>query len=260
MIDRAARSRSAVSSTTTGGLPGPATIARLPLLIAARATAGAAGDADQVHVAVLEDRVGRFQRRLGDHADQVVDAQVAVDRLVEAPDAFGRHAFAAGMRIDDHRVAGRDHADRVAGDRRQRVRDRRDRADHAERGVFDHGQAVVAAEHLAAQELDARRPLAERLELLDLVLEPADLGLFHLHRAQLDTLVDGDPANVADDAFAVFESALGELLERFPRGGDRFVRVVKNPVAAREARAGHAEPYDRLPPALGQPRHESELR
>ena len=40
MIERAARSRSAVSSTTTGGLPGPATMARLPLFIAARATAG----------------------------------------------------------------------------------------------------------------------------------------------------------------------------------------------------------------------------
>ncbi len=34
-------------------------------------------------------------------------------------------------------------------------------------------------------------------------------------------------------------ATLGEAFERFPRGGDRFVRVVKNPVAAREALAGH---------------------
>ena len=40
MIDRAALSRSAVSSTTTGGLPGPATIARLLDSRAAFATAG----------------------------------------------------------------------------------------------------------------------------------------------------------------------------------------------------------------------------
>ena len=40
MIARAARSRSAVSSTTTGGFPGPATTARLPEFRAARATAG----------------------------------------------------------------------------------------------------------------------------------------------------------------------------------------------------------------------------
>ena len=39
-IERAAFSRQAVASTTTGGLPGPATIARLLLASAARATAG----------------------------------------------------------------------------------------------------------------------------------------------------------------------------------------------------------------------------
>ena len=207
MMQRAARSRSAVSSTTTGGLPGPATIARLPLLHRRPGDGRPAGDADQVDAAMLEDRVGRFERRLGDDADQVVDAQVAVDRLVEAPHAFGRDALAAGMRVDDQRVAAGDHADRVAGDRGQRVRDRRDRADHAERGVLDDRQAVIAAEHFAAQELDARRPLAERLELFDLVLQPADLGLFHLHRAQLDALVDGDAADVVDDPLAVFDAS-----------------------------------------------------
>jgi hypothetical protein len=36
----AARVRSAVSSTTTGGLPGPAAIARLPLFMAAATTPG----------------------------------------------------------------------------------------------------------------------------------------------------------------------------------------------------------------------------
>ena len=56
---------------------------------------------------MVEQRVGRFERRLGDDADQVVDAQVAVDRLVEAAHAFGRDLLAAGMRIDDDRVAGR---------------------------------------------------------------------------------------------------------------------------------------------------------
>ena len=54
-----------------------------------------AGDADQVDVAMLEEGVGRLQRRLGDDADQVVDAQVAIDRLVEAADALGRDALAA---------------------------------------------------------------------------------------------------------------------------------------------------------------------
>src|SRR3954466_411929 len=40
MIDSAVLRRHAVSSTTTGGLPGPATMARLVAFSAARATAG----------------------------------------------------------------------------------------------------------------------------------------------------------------------------------------------------------------------------
>ena len=129
------------------------------------------------------------------------------------------------MRIDDQRVAAGDHADGVAGDRRQRVRDRRDRADDAERGVLDDGQAVIAAEHFAPHELDAGRALAERLELFDLVLQPADLGFFHLHRAQLDALVDRDAADVVDDPLAVFDRPLAELLEGLGRGGHGFVDV-----------------------------------
>ncbi len=54
-----------------------------------------ARDTDQGHVAMLEDRGGRFQRRLGNHADQIVDAHVPMNRLVEPPDTFGGHAFAA---------------------------------------------------------------------------------------------------------------------------------------------------------------------
>ena len=90
---------------------------------------------------------------------------------------------------------------------------RRDGADDAEGGVLDHRQAVVAAEHLAAEELHAQRPLAQRLELFDLVRQPADLGLFHLHRAQLDALVDGDAADVVDDPAAVVQRHGREAVE-----------------------------------------------
>ena len=176
-----------------------------------------AGNADQGDVAMLEEGLGRLQRRLDDHANQVVDAQVAIDGLVEAADAFGRDLLAAGMRIDDQRVAAGDHAHGVAGDRGQRVRDRRDRADDAEGGVLDHRQAVIAAEDFAAEELHAQRPLAQRLELLDLVLQAADLRLFHLHRAQLDALLDRDAADVPDDAAAIVDRHAAESV-RTPRG------------------------------------------
>ena len=121
--------------------------------------------------------------------------------------------------------------------RGQRVGHGRDGADHAERGVLDDGQAVIAAEDLAAQELDARRTLAQRLELLDLVRQPADLRLLHFHRAQLDALVDGDAADVGDDARAVFERAAGKPLERLARRGHRLVDVGEQAEAALVAAA-----------------------
>ena len=112
----------------------------------------------------------------------------------------------------------------------------RDRADHAERGVLDDGQAVVAAEHLAPQELDAGRAFAERLQLLDLVLQPADLGLFHLHRAELDALVDRDAADVVDDPLAVFDASARESCSKASRGGgDGLVDVGEDAEAARVA-------------------------
>ena len=154
--------------------------------------------------------------------------------------------LAAGMRVDDQRVARGDHAHRVAGDGGQRVRDGRDRGDDAEGGVLDDRQAVVAAEDLAAEELHARRPLAERLELLDLVQQAADLGLFHLHRAQLDALLDGDAADVADDAAAVVDGHAGEPLEGLAGGGHGAVDVAELPetalitaVGRRRGRAAH---------------------
>ena len=88
-IDRAAFSRQAVASTTTGGLPGPATIARRLLASAARATAGPAGDDQQPDAAVVEQGVGRLERRRVDDREQVVDADRLADRLVEPADPLG---------------------------------------------------------------------------------------------------------------------------------------------------------------------------
>jgi len=193
---------------------------------------GAAGDADQLDFTVLEDHVCRLQRGLGDQADQVVDPHVAVNGFVVAPHALGRHPLAAGMRVDDQRVAGRDHADRIARDRGQRVGYRGDGADHAEGRVLDDRQAAVAAVHLAPQELDAGAAFAQRFQLFDLVLQAADLGFVHLHRAQFDALVDRDPADVADDPFAVLQAPLAQPLVSLGRRRDGFAGVAKDPVAA----------------------------
>ena len=63
------------------GLPGPATIARLPLLSAARATAGPPVTQINATPRCLEQRVGRFERRFGNHTDQVVDTNFGSDGL-----------------------------------------------------------------------------------------------------------------------------------------------------------------------------------
>src|SRR5690349_12340841 len=115
------------------------------------------------------------------------------------------------MRIDDQRVAAGDHADGIAGDRGERMGDGSDDADDAEWGVLDHRQAMIAAVDLAPHELDAGSFFAEGLELLDLVLQPADLGFVHLHRAELDAVVDRDATDMADDPLAVFQAPLAEL-------------------------------------------------
>ena len=129
-----------------------------------------AGYANQFHAAMLEQSIGAFQRWLGDYTNQIVDAHVFVNRLIEPPHPFGRHPLSAGMRIDDQRVAAGNHAYRVSGNRRQRMRNRRDATDHSERCVLDDRQPVIAAEHLALQKFDAGSALAQRFQFFDLVL------------------------------------------------------------------------------------------
>ena len=103
-----------------------------------------------------------------------------------------------------------------------------DRTNHAEGRVFDDCQAVVAAKNLAAHELDAWRPLAERFEFFDLVLETTDFGLFHFHRAQFDRLLDRNAANVVDDPLALFDRPFAERLEGVGGRGHRFVDAVED--------------------------------
>ena len=88
-IDFAAFSMSAVASTTTGGLPGPATTARRLLASAARATAGPPGDDQELDPPVVEQGGGRLQGGRLDDRDQVVEADRLADRPVEPADPLG---------------------------------------------------------------------------------------------------------------------------------------------------------------------------
>ena len=65
MIEAAAFSRSAVASTTTGGLPGPATIARRLLPERGPRHGRAAGHDQELHAAILEQRRRRIRAWAG---------------------------------------------------------------------------------------------------------------------------------------------------------------------------------------------------
>ena len=138
---------------------------------------------DDRNITVMENLVGRFQRRLSNDTDQVVDTQVGMNRFIEPPNSFGSDPFSARMRVDHQGVTRCDHADRIAGDRRQGMSDRGDRTDDAKGGMFNNGQSMVTTENLATQELHARRSFAKCSQFFDLVLQAADFRLLHLHRA-----------------------------------------------------------------------------
>ena len=66
---------------------------------------------------VAADGLERIQRGLFDDAGEVLDAQLAVDGLVEGAHRHGRAAVGRGMGVEHDRVARRHHADDVAGHR-----------------------------------------------------------------------------------------------------------------------------------------------
>ncbi len=191
-----------------------------------------AGDADQGDIAMLEQCFGRFQRRLGDHADQIVDADFARDRFVESANSFGGNPLARWMRIDDDRVAAGDHADRVAGDRRQAC------VTGVIAPMTPNGARSMTArpwsplKHFGFQELDTRRSFAERLQFFDLVFESTDLGFVHLHQPEFVALLDRDAANDVDDSLAIFQRSLAQLLERGTGRGDRRIGIIEDAVLA----------------------------
>ena len=100
----------------------------------------------------------------------------------------------------DYGVASGDHVDRIAGESRDAMGGRRDRADNSPRSVVDDGEAGIAAEGHAVDHFDAGNEFSADRELFDLVIEAADFGLVEFDLAPL----------------------LGFLHAKLPNDGDRF--------------------------------------
>src|SRR5208283_5402474 len=122
-----------------------------------------------------------------------------------------RDALARRVRRKDRRVARGQNVDRVGGHRRHRVGDGKHHADDAPGCVFDQKQPGRIGARLAVHRLHAEY-IAHVFQLLNLVVEPAHLGLFQLHLAQLVRAVDADPPHDGDHAPALFQAHLLYLL------------------------------------------------
>jgi hypothetical protein len=197
--------------------------------------AGAPGNDEEVDFRVLENNVGGFERRVRDRGHQVVDSVFGVNRLIEAANALDRDLAPARVRVENDRVSGGDHIDRVVRDRRKRVRNRRNGADNAERRVFDDREAVVAAKDFRRKSFDALRVVTDVKEFVDFMFETTDFRLFHFHRAELDALFDANATDFVDHLFAFGARPFRQFFERLASRFDRFVRVVENAVTSRVA-------------------------
>ena len=118
------------------------------------------------------------------------------------------------------------------------MRARRDRADDAEGRVFLERDAVIAAARIGPEPLHAGDELDD-LELLDLVVEPADLRLVEFELAPHFRVGLGHRLDDLDDLNARGDAALLKLEEGLVRGGAGFVGIGEHAeLAARTGRGG----------------------
>src|SRR2546423_15348421 len=106
--------------------------------------------------------------------------------------------------------------------------DRGDRADDAEGGILIQGDAIAPAEGVGAHRFHARYALGTDDELVDLMFEPTDPGLFQLLAAELLGLVFADAANAVDGFLAVVEISRFERLLSLCGRGHRLIDTLKN--------------------------------
>src|SRR5207244_10093857 len=132
-----------------------------------------------------------IERRLLDNADDSFDAGLAVDRLIVSTHRRDGATSRGGVRIEYHRVAGRGDIHHVAAQRRNGMGARRDGTDDAEGRVFLEGDAVISTVAVRPEPIHAGNEL-DALELLDLMVEPADFRFLEFESAPLGRVFVGE--------------------------------------------------------------------
>ena len=164
---------------------------------------GAAGDNQQTDPAVPEDRLGRFQSRFFDDGHQVLQPGGFVNRLVKSANSLASDSLSGRMRVEHDRIACRQHADDVAGQRGERMRHRSNGSDDAERSIFGDRQTVVTAHRVASERFDTGNQLDD-LQLFNLMIQPADLGFFQFQPAEFFGLFGTNSIDTLNGLGAIF--------------------------------------------------------
>ncbi len=114
MMELAARFMHAVSSTSTGGLPGPGANGAFARLHGGLDHARPARHAKQADLVAGAESLEGFKRRLLNDAAQIFDARFALDGLIVGANRNRRATRRGRMGVENNGVARRDHVDDVA--------------------------------------------------------------------------------------------------------------------------------------------------
>ena len=202
--------------------------------------AGTAGDEQDADSVVLAHRGEALHRGLLDDGRDVLNAGLAKDRLVVGAHCDRRATRRARMRVEHDGISRRADVHDVAAQCRNRMRARRDRAHDAEGRVFLQRDAVIAAAGVGPEPFHAGDEL-DNLQLLDLVIEPANLRLVEFEFAPHFRVGLRHRLDDLDDLHARRDAGLLELQEGFLRGGAGFIGVgVHAELAACSGRGGVA--------------------
>ncbi len=131
------------------------------------------------------------------------------------------------MRVEHHGIAGRHDVDDIAGQSRDRVCRRGHRADHAERGVLLERDSVVAATAVRAEPLDSRH-VTDDVQLLDLVIETANLGFLQLDATPFIGVGLAHALDDLDDFAPGLDALFAQLEERPGRSVAGIIRILEH--------------------------------
>ena len=191
----------------------------------------AAGDGEQVDERIFAEQIEGLDARRLDSGDDVINSDLAEDRFVVGAHGHGGAAGPTGMRIEDDGISGGHHVDDIAGESGDRVSDWQNRADDTEGRVFLEGDATIAAHRVRLEPLGAGDVFGD-LELGDLVVDAADLGLLHLEAAPWLGVCDGHAFDDFDHLGATRDAEFFQLEVGVGGGVGGFVNAGENPALA----------------------------